>query len=45
MVHEANSLRSATWGLSSAVFVFAGLGTLLIVHGTVWRKPSRTRFR
>ncbi len=42
MVHEANSpLRYATWGLFLGIFVFAGLGTLLILRGTVWRKPSR----
>ena len=42
MVHEANTpLRYATWGLFLGVFVFAGLGTLLILQGTVWRKPSR----
>jgi hypothetical protein len=42
MVHEANSsLRYVTWGLFLGVFVFAGLGTLLILQGTVWRKPSR----
>jgi hypothetical protein len=40
MVHEANTpLRYATWGLFLGVFVFAGLGTLLILRGTVWRKP------
>ena len=40
MVHEANTpLRYATWGLFLGVFVFAGLGTLLILWGTVWRKP------
>jgi hypothetical protein len=42
MVHEANTqLRYLTWGLFLGVFVFAGLGTLLILRGTVWRKPSR----
>jgi hypothetical protein len=42
MVHEANStLRYLTWGLFLGVFVFAGLGTLLILQGTVWRKPRR----
>ena len=42
MDHEANTpLRYATWGLFLGVFVFAGLGTLLILQGTVWRKPSR----
>jgi hypothetical protein len=40
MVHEANSsLRYLTWGLFLGVFVFAGLGTLLILWGTVWRRP------
>ena len=39
MVHAANSpLRYLTWGLFLGVFVFAGLGTLLILWGTVWRK-------
>ena len=39
MVHAANApLRYATWGLFLGVFVFAGLGTLLILQGTVWRK-------
>lgn len=39
MVHEARtSLRYLTWGLFLGVFVFAGLGTLLILSGTVWRK-------
>lgn len=38
MVHEANAtLRYLTWGLFVGVFVFAGLGTLLILWGTVWR--------
>jgi hypothetical protein len=42
MVHEANTpLRYATWGLFLGVFVFAGLGTLLILQGTVWRKARR----
>ena len=40
MVHELDSsLRYATWGSFLGVFVFAGLGTLLILWGTVWRKP------
>ena len=40
MVHEVNSsLRYLTWGLFLGVFVFAGLGTLLILWGTVWRRP------
>ena len=40
MVHEVNrSLRYLTWGSFLGVFVFAGLGTLLILWGTVWRKP------
>ena len=39
MVHAVNSsLRYLTWGLFLGVFVFAGLGTLLILRGTVWRK-------
>jgi hypothetical protein len=39
MVHEANTpLRYVTWGLFLGVFVFAGLGTLLILWGTVWRR-------
>jgi hypothetical protein len=43
MVHEANStLRYLTWGSFLGVFVFAGLGTLLILWGTVWRKPRRS---
>lgn len=42
MVHEANSsLRLLTWGSFLGVFVFAGLGTLLILWGTIWRKPRR----
>jgi hypothetical protein len=40
MVHEANAtLRYVTWGLFVGVFAFAGLGTLLILWGTVWRRP------
>ena len=40
MVHEHNAtLRYLTFGLFVGVFVFAGLGTLLILWGTVWRKP------
>jgi hypothetical protein len=40
MVHEHNSaLRYLTWGLFIGGFVFAGLGTLLILWGTVWRRP------
>lgn len=40
MVHAANTtLRYVTWGLFVGVFVFAGLGTLLILRGTAWRKP------
>ena len=40
MVHEANAPRRyATWGLFLGVFGFAGLGTLLILQGTGWRKP------
>ena len=39
MVHEANAtLRYLTWGLFVGVFVFAGIGTLLILWGTVWRR-------
>lgn len=39
MVHERNStLRYLTWGLFVGGFVFAGLGTLLILWGTVWRR-------
>lgn len=39
MVHEANAaLRYLTWGLFVGVFVFAGVGTLLILWGTVWRR-------
>ena len=37
MVHESTGLRYLTWGLFVGVFVFAGLGTLLILWGTVWR--------
>jgi hypothetical protein len=37
MVHALSSLRSLSWGLLLGVFVFAGLGTLLILRGTVWR--------
>ena len=40
MVHETDaSLRYLQIGLFLGVFVFAGLGTLLILWGTVWRKP------
>ena len=43
MVHEANStLRYLTWGLFVGVFAFAGLGTLLILWGTVWRGRAPT---
>ena len=40
MVHAADNspLRYLTWGLFLGVFLFAGLGTLLILWGTVWRK-------
>jgi hypothetical protein len=38
MVHEAGSLRYVGWGLFLGVFVLAGLGTLLILRGTVWRR-------
>ena len=42
MVHAASSsLRYVTWVLFFGVFAFAGLGTLLILWGTVWRKPRR----
>ncbi len=41
MVHEANApLRYLTWGLFLGVFVFAGLGTLLILRGTVWARRA-----
>jgi hypothetical protein len=44
MVHAANSsLRYLTWGLFLGVFILAGLGTLLILWGTVWRKPKVRR--
>jgi hypothetical protein len=43
MVHEATALRYLTWGLLLGVFVFAGLGTLLILWGTVWRGPGRSQ--
>jgi hypothetical protein len=43
MVHPSNaSLRYVTWGLFFGGFAFAGLGTLLILWGTVWRKPRRS---
>lgn len=38
MVHEATSLRYVGWGLFVGVFVLAGLGVLLILRGTTWRK-------
>ena len=38
MVHEASALRYVGWGLFVGVFVLAGLGTLLILRGTIWRK-------
>ena len=42
MVHAANStLRYVTWGLFIGGFAVAGLGTLLILWGTAWRKPRR----
>ena len=42
MVHETDaSLRFLQIGLFLGVFVFAGLGTLLILWGTVWRRPAR----
>ena len=42
MVHQVNaSLRYLTWGPFPGIFVFAGLGTLLILRGTVWRGPRR----
>jgi hypothetical protein len=43
MVHEASSLRTLGWGLFIGVFVLAGIGTLLILKGTVWRRPRRIR--
>jgi hypothetical protein len=40
MVHAANSpLRYLTWGLFLGVFFFGGIGALLFLWGTVWRKP------
>ncbi len=39
MVHETSAVRYVGWGLFVLVFVIAGLGTLLILWGTVWRKP------
>ena len=42
MVHEASSLRALGWGLFVGVFLLAGVGTLLILWGTVWRRPRRT---
>ncbi len=41
MVHEASSIRYVGWGLFVLVFVIAGAGTLLILWGTVWRRPRR----
>ena len=41
MVHENTGLRYLTWGLFLGVFVFAGLGTLLILWGTVWRGTTQ----
>lgn len=39
MVHATDlSLRYWQWGLFLGVFAFAGLGVLLILWGTVWRK-------
>ena len=35
---EASSLRFVGWGLFVGVFVLAGLGVLLILRGTVWRR-------
>ena len=37
MVHEARRCGYLSWGLFLGVFVLAGLGTLLILWGTVWR--------
>lgn len=40
MIHPADaSLRMLQVGLFLGVFVFAGLGTLLILWGTAWRRP------
>jgi hypothetical protein len=41
IVHEATSLRTLGWGLFVGVFLLAGAGTLLILKGTVWRRPRR----
>jgi hypothetical protein len=41
MVHESSTIRYVGWGLFVGVFLIAGLGTLLILWGTVWRKPRR----
>jgi hypothetical protein len=41
IVHEATSLRTLGWGLFAGVFLLAGAGTLLILKGTVWRRPRR----
>ncbi len=42
MVHELNAtLRLAQYGLLGATFVFAGIGTLLILWGTVWRRARK----
>ena len=42
IVHPAGSLRALGWGLLVGVFLLAGAGTLLILWGTVWRRPRRT---
>jgi len=41
IVHPAGSLRAIGWGLFAGVFLLAGAGTLLILWGTVWRRPRR----
>jgi len=42
MVHELNTaVRVAQYGLLGAMIVFAGVGTLLILWGTVWRRPRK----
>lgn len=42
MVHSARTgLRYLSWGLVIGSLVLGGLGTLLILWGTVWRKPRR----
>ncbi len=42
MVHGRSTLMDVLrYGSFVGVFVFAGLGTLLILWGTVWRRPRR----